>query len=151
MENFNMADQLGTATLIAQKKNIEEKQEEANMEFSSTIQDVMSAPIDSAPMSSMQNEQMMMPQMVAAGAVASSDKKSSGYPFNLSKAQVEALVAGVAAVAGVSGPIQDKLAEMIPNFFNDLGKLSMTGMGVTVLVVAIIFYFLRQMVVKSNR
>lgn len=145
-----MSDQMGTATLIQPKKNIEEKQEEDNMEFSSTIQDVMSAPIDSAPMSSAGAEQMMMmtPQMVAAGAASEKKSASSGYPLNLTKAQVEALVAGVAAVAGVSGPIQDKLADMIPNFFNDMGKLSMTGMAVTVLVVAVIFYFLRQFVVK---
>lgn len=150
VENFNMTDQIGTATRIEQKKNIEEKQEEDKMEFSSTIQDVMSSPIDAAPMSSTGAEQMMMPQMVAAGAVSEKKSASSGYPLNLSKAQVEALVAGVAAVAGVSGPIQDKLADMVPNFFNDLGKLSMTGMAVTVLVVAVIFYFLRQVVVNRR-
>ncbi len=137
MENYTMTDQMGGATVIEPKKNIEEKQ----MEFSSSIQDVMTAPIDAPPIQTTDSTYM------------SETKKSSGasgYPLNLTKSQVESLVAGVAAVIGVSGPIQEKLGDMIPNFFNDLGKLSPTGMAVTVLVVAIIFYFLRQMVVKNR-
>lgn len=140
-----MTDQLGTATIIEPKKNIEKEQE---MEFSSSIQDVMSAPIDTPPISSAQEAAAMMvhPALV-------SEKKapaSTGYPLNLSKAQVEALVAGVSAVIGVSGPIQEKLGDIVPNFFNEFGKLSTTGMAITVLVVAVVFYFLRQFVIKSR-
>lgn len=127
---------MGGATEIEPKKNIEEKQ----MEFSSSIQDVMTAPIDAPPV--MQSNDTVYETKKSSG--------SSGYPLNLSKQQVEALVAGVAAIIGVSGPVQDKLGDMIPSFFNDMGKLSPTGMAVTVLVVAIVFYFLRQMVVKNR-
>ena len=136
MENFTMTDQLGGATEIEPKKNVEEKQ----MEFSSSIQDVMSAPIDAPP------------ALTSTSEPAYETKKSSGtgYPLNLTKSQVEALIAGVAAVVAVSGPVQDKLSDMIPSFFNDMGKLSPTGMGVTVLVTAIVFYFIRQMVVKNR-
>jgi hypothetical protein len=148
MENMNMADQMGSATVISRpdieeitpEKNIDEQQ----MEFSSSIQDVMSAPIDMPPMMTTAAESMMAPQVV-------SEKKSasSGYPLNLTKAQVEALVAGVAAVIGVSAPVQEKLSELIPSFFNEMGRLSSTGMAVTVLIVAIAFYFLRKVVVKK--
>ncbi len=148
MENLNMADQMGSATVITKptieeitpEKNIDEQQ----MEFSSSIQDVMSAPIDMPPMMTTAAETIMAPQVA-------SEKKSasSGYPLNLTKAQVEALVAGVAAVIGVSGPVQEKLSELIPSFFNEVGRLSNTGMAVTVLVVAIAFYFLRKIVIKK--
>ena len=112
------------------------------MEFSSSIQDVMTAPIDAPPMSTGE-----APVYMTEPKKASSP---SGYPLNLTKAQMESLVAGVAAVIAVSGPVQDKLGDMIPSFFNDLGKLSATGMAVTVLVTAIVFYFLRQIVVKNH-
>jgi hypothetical protein len=148
MENMNMNDQMGSATLISRpdieeitpEKNIDEQQ----MEFSSSIQDVMSAPIDMPPMMTTAAEAIMAPQVV-------SEKKSasSGYPLNLTKDQVEALVAGVAAVIGVSAPVQEKLSELIPSFFNEMGRLSTTGMAVTVLIVAIAFYFLRRVVTKK--
>ena len=145
MENLNMSDQMGTATIIEPEKNIEKEQEE--MEFSSSIQDVMSSPIDSAPMTTSQEAMMVHPQLVPSEKRAAA---SSGYPLNLSKAQVEAIIAGVSAVIGVSGPIQDKLADMVPNFFNEFGKLSPTGMAITVVIVAIVFYFLRQFVIKNR-
>lgn len=138
MENYTMTDQMGGATIIQPKKNVEKEQ----MEFSSSIQDVMTAPIDSPPMPT-----------ASEAVYATAEKKStatSGYPLNMTKEQVESLLAGVAAIIGVSGPIQEKLGDMIPNFFNDMGRLSPTGMGVTVLVVAIVFYFLRQVVIKNR-
>ncbi len=137
MENFTMTDQMAGATAIEPKKNIEEKQ----MEFSSSIQDVMTAPIDSPPIST--GEAVYMGE-------SKKTSSSSGYPLNLTKSQMESLVAGVSAVIAVSGPIQEKLSDMIPSFFNEMGKLSATGMAVTVLVTAIVFYFLRQMVVKNH-
>lgn len=141
-----MTDQMGTATIIETKKNVEKEQED--MEFSSSIQDVMSAPIDAPPMSTNEAAAMMVHPALAPEKKSSS--ASSGYPLNLSKAQVESLVAGVAAVIGVSGPVQEKLSDIIPNFFNELGKLSTTGMAVTVLVVAVVFYFLRQFVIGKK-
>lgn len=135
---MSMTDQMGGATLIEPKKNIEEKQ----MEFSSSIQDVMTAPIDVPPVPTTSEAVYMGEPKKSA--------PSSGYPLNMTKEQVESLLAGVAAIIGVSGPVQDKLGDMIPSFFNEMGKLSPTGMAVTVLVVAIVFYFLRQVVVKNR-
>lgn len=135
-----MTDQMGGATVIQPKKNVEKEQD---MEFSSSIQDVMTSPIDMPP----------VPTTSEAVYTSAETKKSgsnSGYPLNMTKEQVESLLAGVAAVIGVSGAVQEKLGDMIPNFFNDMGKLSPTGMAVTVLVVAIVFYFLRQVVVKRH-
>lgn len=132
-----MTDQMGGATVIEPKKNVEKDQ----MEFSSSIQDVMTAPIDSPPMATTSE---------AVYSSADTKKGSSAYPLNMSKEQMEAILAGVAAIIGVSGPVQDKLSDMIPSFFNDMGKMSPTGMAVTVLVVAVVFYFLRQVVVKHR-
>jgi hypothetical protein len=139
MENMAMTDQLSGSTLIEPKKNVEKDK----MEFSSSIQDVMSAPIDVPPMPTTS-------EAVYASEPKRTSSASTGYPLNMTKEQVESLLAGVAAVIGVSGPVQDKLGDMIPSFFNEMGKLSPTGMAVTVLVVAIVFYFLKQIVTKSR-
>lgn len=134
MENMSMTDQLSGSTPIEPKKNIEEKQ----MEFSSSIQDVMSAPLDSSAAPA---------EIIESKPVRPSASK---YPLNLNKAQFESLIAGLAAVIAVSGPVQDKISEFVPAFFNDVGKLSTQGMAITLLIVAILFYFMRQFFVKSR-
>ena len=130
-----MTNQLSGATNIEPKKNIEEKQ----MEFSSPIQDVMSAPVDSLA---------HVQEITSSPEIKTSSK--SKYPLNLNKAQFESLIAGAAAVIAVSGPVQDKIYEFMPAFLNESGKLSTQGMGVTLLLVAIIFYFMRQFFIKSR-
>lgn len=141
METFTMTDQLAGSTPIVVE---EEKKEEKNiveekMEFSSSIQDIMAAPIDSPPQDSSPHEDVFVPKK-------SSRAQASSYPMNLSKEQFEALVAGVSAALAMSPMIQDKLADMIPSFFNEMGKISGTGYAVTVLVVAAIFYFAKQFI-----
>jgi hypothetical protein len=49
-------------------------------------------------------------------------------------------VAGIAAVVAFSKPVQDKLSTVVPNFMGDSGALSLTGMVVTALIAAIVFY-----------
>ena len=133
METFTMTDQMGGAVDIKpDEKNVEEEK----MEFSSSIQDVMSAPIDMAPQQS-NNDDIFVPQKTRQAA-------ASPYPMNLTKAQFEALIAGVSAALAVSSPVQDKLADIIPSFFNEMGKMSTTGYAVTVLFAAMIFYFSKQ-------
>jgi hypothetical protein len=77
-------------------------------------------------------------------------KKAGGYPLGLNKIQFESLLAGVAAAVVASGPVQDKIVDMIPSFMNDTGRVSGSGLAVTVLIVAILFYILKQFVVKSH-
>jgi hypothetical protein len=136
MENLSMTNQLSGSTAIEPKKNIEEKQ----MEFSSSIQDVMSAPIDS-----MAN----VPDVLTTSPEPKMAPKSK-YPLGLNKAQFESLIAGAAAVIIASGPVQEKIYDFMPAFLNESGKLSTQGMGVTLLLVAIVFYFMRQFLIKSR-
>ena len=50
-------------------------------------------------------------------------------------------MAAAAAALAFSGPVQEKLGSMIPNFLTEAGDRSMTGLFVTVLIVAVAFYF----------
>jgi len=47
-------------------------------------------------------------------------------------------------VIAYSKPVQGKLSTMVPKFLGDNGEISMTGMAVTALIAAIVFYFARQ-------
>jgi hypothetical protein len=51
------------------------------------------------------------------------------------------VIAGIAAVAAFSKPIQSKLADVVPKFLGENGDLSLTGMLVTALIAAAIFFF----------
>lgn len=127
-----MRDELTGTTLLSdlidetsQEKNVGKQQ----MEFSTPIEQVMDSP------DTMQPQRMIQ---------VPSQKSSGGYPMNLNKKQMEALVAGVAAVIGFSEIVQGKILDMIPQALNESGKLSAVGMAVMVLVVAVIFYFIKQ-------
>ena len=138
MENMSMRDQLTGTTLISDlmddkdevKNPVEKNIDKEQMEFSTPI------------------EQVMEPQMPSMVPMQSETRSSSKYPFNLKKNQVEALVAGVAAVIGFSDVVQNKVADIFPQMLGDSGRLSGVGMGVMALLVAVIFYFLKQFAMK---
>jgi hypothetical protein len=48
-----------------------------------------------------------------------------------------------------SKPVQEKLSTMVPKFLSESGDMSTTGMVVTALVAAIVFYFARQFIDKQ--
>jgi hypothetical protein len=73
----------------------------------------------------------------------------SKNPLNLTDDQMEALLAGAAALLAFSGFSQEKLAGIVPKFLDESGKQSMVGMVVTALLVAILFYFGRRFVVRD--
>jgi hypothetical protein len=138
METFTMTDQMGGATTIMVDEPVAEKNiVEEKMEFSSSIQDVMSAPIDTPPQNT---DDFVIP------SAKPSPSRASPYPLNMTKAQFEALIAGVSGAIAMSPMIQDKLADILPSFFNEMGKISGTGYAVTVLVIAVIFYFAKQFI-----
>ena len=89
--------------------------------------------------------------MVAAPAQqqapAQSMMKSENF-MNLTDEQMDALVAAVAAMIAFSGPAQERLASFVPNFVADDGR-SMTGMLVTGVLVAIMYFFARRYVIKA--
>jgi hypothetical protein len=68
-------------------------------------------------------------------------KSESKNPLGLTDEQFQAAIAGLAAVAAFSKPVQEKLADMIPKFLSEAGELSTTGMAVTAILAAVIFYF----------
>ena len=96
--------------------------------------------------------QGMMPQMTAPQqpqavyqAPAQPEKKN---PFNLTDEQLTALIVAVCTGVAVSKPVQDKLATSIPKFLNEQGGRSVVGLASTGVVAAIVFYFVKDYVVK---
>lgn len=142
VQNMNMRDELSGSTEITPEKNVDKEQEMA--EFSSPISEVMDQPQAGAQMMSSEG---YMPEPRYAGPAPISGGK---YPLNLKRHQVEALLAGVAAVLGTSDTVQGKIADMVPQFYNEAGKISATGMAILVLVVAIIFYFGKQFILDRR-
>tara|TARA_Y100000389_G_scaffold140916_1_gene138786 strand:- start:399 stop:926 length:528 start_codon:yes stop_codon:yes gene_type:complete len=123
-------------------------------------------PMDSTPINDIMMEppmmmdepkmQGMMPQMTApqpqgayAAPQAQQTKPESKNPLNLTDDQMIALVAGAAAALAVSKPVQDKLVTSIPRFLNEQGSRSMVGLASTGIVAAIVFYFVKDYVVKA--
>ena len=122
------------------EKNLDESQ---MAEFSSSIEEVMPGPGQM-----MQDEvqgspyEQAPPQKQKSGSKGSAG--SSKNPFGLTDEQWYAALAGVAAVIAYSKPVQGKLSTMVPKFLGEKGEISMTGMAVTALIAAVIFYFARQ-------
>jgi len=93
-------------------------------------------------------QQMYAPQ---TPMVAAPQKKAaaSGNPMNMTNEQVEALLAGVVALVAFSNPVQEKLVGFLPQMLSAAGERSNTGLLVTALVAAILFYFGRRFVIKN--
>jgi hypothetical protein len=62
--------------------------------------------------------------------------------------QLTALVVAACTAAAISKPVQDRLATSIPKFLNEQGGRSMVGLASTGVVAAIIFYFVKDYIVK---
>jgi hypothetical protein len=131
------------------EKNVSENKQTMD---STPINDLMMEPpmmVDEPRM------QGMMPQMTAPqpqGAYAMPQKEAkapeSKNPFNLTDDQMIALVAGLAAALAVSKPVQDKLVTSVPKFLNEQGARSLVGLASTGLVAAVVFYFVKDQIVK---
>lgn len=131
--------------LVAPEKNLDESQ---MADFSTAIEDVMPG-----PGRMMQDEVMgppMGPSVMMQGnkPTPRDDGGSKGgrskNPFGLTDDQFMAALAGVAGVIAFSKPVQGKLSTMVPKFLGESGEVSTTGLAVTALLAAIIFYFAKQ-------
>ena len=94
--------------------------------------------------------QMPMPQpptMMQAPQPKAQAEKSKN-PLNLTDEQFRSLIAGVCAVIAFSTPIQNKLSTTIPQFLTEAGSRSTTGLIVTGLIAALIFYFAQRFINK---
>jgi hypothetical protein len=127
--------------LLREEQRPEKNLDESQMaEFSSSIEEVMPGPGQM-----MQDEVQGSPYEQAPPQKQSKSKGSSSKnPFGLTDEQYYAALAGVAAVIAYSKPVQGKLSTMVPKFLGENGEMSMTGMAVTALIAAVVFYFARQ-------
>jgi hypothetical protein len=122
------------------------KPPQIEMDFSTPISDVVpSADFDmgpsmgGGPYKNPQNNRVAALSLdnASAGPVSSSSSKN---PFGLTDDQLNAALAGIAAVVAFSKPVQNKLADLIPKFMSDAGNLSATGMLATAFIAAVIFF-----------
>ena len=143
----------------------ENKQEEKNisnnketMDSATPIDEVMGLnDMSNAPIA--QDPRMAAPQMSAGQAqqmpvapaqqpAAVTPQQASKNPLNLTDEQMEALIVGVVAVVAFSKPVQEKLAQMIPQFMNENGSRSTVGMVLSGLVAALVYFFTQRFVLK---
>jgi hypothetical protein len=126
------------------EKNVDESQ---MADFSTPIEEVMQGP------GGMIQDEVMGPPMPTQGNKKTprktESKGSSKNPFGMTDEQFTAAIAGLAAVIAFSKPVQGKLSSMVPKFTGDSGDLSLTGMVVSAIVAAIVFYFAKQFLAEK--
>jgi hypothetical protein len=142
-------EQKGVPTGLLQSEP-ENKIEESQMaDFSSPIEEVMAGPGQL-----LQDEVMGGPPQMQTGnkrtpkSDSSDEKRKSNNPFGMTDEQFQAALAGVVAVIAFSHPVQSKLTSTVPRFLTETSELSMTGMAVTALVAAVLYYFAKQYLIK---
>ena len=97
---------------------------------------------------------------VLAGTARAADEGPAAKPelrgpglflgkLNLTDEQMEALLAGVAAVLAFSTMVQGKLSTTVPQFLAESGERSNIGLLVTALLAAAIYYFAKKFVIKE--
>ncbi len=131
---------------IQPEKNIIEQQETT---MDSTPIDMLMEPPSMTHEPKMQGA---LPHMTAPDPQGSyavqAEKPASKNPFNLTDDQLTALVAGFCAAISVSKPIQDRLATSVPKFLNEQGGRSLVGLASTGAVAAVVFFLIKDYVVK---
>jgi hypothetical protein len=126
------------------EKNLDESQ---MADFSTPIEELMPGPgqmmqdeVMGPPMGPMQQGNRVTPR----GGGDDAHSKKSKNPGGLTDEQFAAALAGIAAIVAFSKPVQGKLRTMVPKFLGESGEVSMTGLFVTALVAAILFYFAKK-------
>jgi hypothetical protein len=138
----------GPPTGLIEVEELEKKVDESQMaDFSTPIEEVMAGP------GQLLQDEVMGPPIQAKRAQRKQSGEgqgtSSSNPLNLTDEQYTALIAGIVAVLAFSKPVQSRLEDLVPKFLESSGGLSMTGMAVTALVAAILFYFARRFLNQS--
>ena len=131
------------------EKNMSESKETTTMD-STPINDIMMEPpmmMDEPKMQGMM-PQMTAPQPQGAYATPQAPQPEKKNPLNLTDDQLTALVVAACTAAAVSKPVQDRLATSIPKFLNEQGGRSMVGLATTGAVAAVIFYIMKDYIVK---
>lgn len=140
--------------LIAPPSNPEKNTlSEVEMNLSTPIEEVLDTPLGMMnPQVGLQQPKMMDARSVqehpARPVEAIPRQTESKNPLNLNDDQLLAALSGVAAVAAFSKPVQAKIAELMPTAFGLDGHLSTTGLALTAFIAAVVFYILKNFVVK---
>lgn len=135
------------------EKNINKEQKTMD---STPISDIMGSPevMNSDPMMHGVPQQMMNNMPTQQQVVSPPPPPppppppKSKNPMNLTDEQMEALIVGVISILVFSRPVQEKLGDFVPNFTGEDGR-TMTGVVVTGLLAAIIYFFARRFIVKQ--
>ena len=130
----------------------EKKVEESQMaDFATPIEDVMPGPgqmmQDEVMGSPYQQVSQQHAKKTSGGEGDEHQRSRSKNPLGLKDEQYQAVLAGVAAVIAFSKPVQGKLGEMVPKFYGSGGEVSLTGLAVTALIAALVFYFAKKYLV----
>jgi len=131
-----------------QEKKIDESQ---MADFSTPIEELMQNEVAGGSPYAPQHPQApsaSRKHQVSEGEAGESSRSSSKNPFGLTDEQFQALIAGVASVVAFSKPVQTRLRTMVPKFVGESGDVSLTGMAVTALVAALVFYIIKKYVIE---
>lgn len=144
-----------------QKNNNSNKQNTNNNMDSTPLSDIMSSNEVMEPMVAQDprligpsvlppvNAQAAMQQQVQQVQQSNGNNgNGNNNPMNLTDEQMQALFVGICAMIAFSRPVQDKLANFVPQFVGEDGGRSTAGMAVTGLVAAAVFYFGQRMVLN---
>lgn len=142
-----------------EEKNMHNINKEPVMDAATPLDEVMGlGDLSNAPIA--QDPRMVTPQQQAAVAsmqmaqpvqqqTQPTPTMQSKNPLNLTDDQMEALIVGAVAVLAFSKPIQEKMAQMIPQFLNENGGRSNVGIILSGLVAALIYFFGRRFIVRN--
>jgi hypothetical protein len=136
-----------STAFIPPEKNVSENKETMD---STPINDIMMDPPMMTDQPKMQSMQMAAPDPQGAypSPNGQAEKPASKNPMNLTDEQMTALLVAACTALAVSKPVQDKLATSIPKFLNEQGGRSMVGLASTGVVAAIVFYLMKDYVIK---
>ena len=96
--------------------------------------------------SQMQAPMMALQQPVHQQQAQTEEKKSTGNPLNLTDEQLQLVLIAACTGAAISKPVQEKLANFVPQFLNANGNRSMVGLASTGVVAAAMFYIVKRYV-----
>ena len=123
------------------EKDVDESQ---MADFSTPLEELMPGPNQM-----IQNEMMGPPQQAPMVERTSKSKKAPANPFGLTDDQFQAAIAGVAGVIAFSKPVQSRLRTMVPKFVGESGEVSLTGLAVSALIAALLYYLAKKYVVDK--
>ena len=140
---------------VPEVNKISDNNKEEEMDSATPLDEVMglndmsNAPLPQDPR--MVPQQQAMPQQPVQQAQSQPQNVNlpSKNPMNLTDDQMEALFVGVVAVIAFSKPVQEKLAQMIPQFTAENGSRSTVGIAISGLVAALVYFFGRRFVMKN--